>query len=187
MVSVQWGETFAIKSLVGIFYSVSFILLHLFPGLPCQSQKVLTPGSSYQISSRTCQSGLYPNNEYCYWYFDVSQCVPSISCDSLDIRGQQRRRWDRVWFGWFLSSILRCRGDRLTIETENDDTKHLCGLKRTGVEFTPKHSKIQQDLNIYYKTFFVRHLLFWHLLRDKREKGCKWFLLHSFLSGSWGE
>merc|ERR1712117_451389 len=100
-------------------------------GIPCGSTVSLAPGSSYQIASAKCSNGLYPNNQKCYWYFDVSDCVPSLSCDSLDIVGNPRRR---------------CRGDRLIVETENDNPKYLRGLGTTGVKFTPRRSTYYFDL-----------------------------------------
>ena len=61
-------------------------------GLPCGSTTSLKSGSSYNISSKVCSNGLYPNAAYCNWFFDVNDCIPSISCDKLDIMGNPRRR-----------------------------------------------------------------------------------------------
>ena len=44
----------------------------------------------------------------------------------------------------------------MSVETENDDTKHLCGLKRKDVKFTPKESK--KDL-FYLSDFCIDILL----------------------------
>ena len=68
----------------------------ILKGLPCGSQKKLVSGSFFEISSRLCSDELYPNSERCHWYFDVQDCIPSISCASLDIRGMMRRRYQYI-------------------------------------------------------------------------------------------
>jgi len=77
--------------------------------LSCNSREQLTPGSSFTISSKVCDNGLYPKREKCGWYFDVSGCKPTLSCEEMDVKGRQRK----------------CKGDKLRVETQNK-RKNYC-------------------------------------------------------------
>ena len=78
-----------------VCYSRELSSLHniILQGLPCGAITSLKPGDSYNISSKICSNGLYPNSAYCSWYFDVDGCIPSLFCDKLDIMGDPRRRF----------------------------------------------------------------------------------------------
>merc|ERR1711915_1111396 len=79
--------------------------------LPCNSREQLTPGSSFTISSKVCNNGLYPKREKCGWYFDVSGCKPTLSCEEMDVKGRQRK----------------CKGDKLRVKTKNTAAHCLIG------------------------------------------------------------
>jgi len=85
-------------------------------GLPCDSRETLNPGSSFDISSRVCDSGKYPKREKCAWYFTVNGCTPKLTCESMDIKGKQGKK---------------CKGDRLRVETENK-RRAFCNAKPVG-------------------------------------------------------
>eukprot|EP00092_Neocalanus_flemingeri_P002808 GFUD01003005.1.p1 GENE.GFUD01003005.1~~GFUD01003005.1.p1 ORF type:complete len:431 (+),score=120.40 GFUD01003005.1:238-1530(+) len=99
-------------------------------GLPCYSWETLVPGSSFDVESRTCQNNRYPKGEKCVWYFDVDNCTPSITCEVLDIRGKTRK----------------CRGDRLTVETDHSKTP-ICGKKKKNKSFTATQATAYFDIN----------------------------------------
>jgi len=87
-------------------------------GLPCYSVTTLSSESSYLIETTKCgKNNKYPNNEFCTWYFDVSECYPSISCSYFDVKGSP--------------SPSTCnKGDKMTIDLVefDDDLKvNFCG------------------------------------------------------------
>ena len=65
-----------------------------------------------------------------------------------------------VLVGITLCTVLRCRGDRLSVETENDDTEYICGLNRTGVSFTPREGELEKvSFLINVDPIFCRYFL----------------------------
>merc|ERR1712106_1165606 len=60
-------------------------------GLPCGSKEKLVSGSSFTISSKTCQNGLYPKREQCGWYFEVDGCKPSLNCNKMALKAKGKK------------------------------------------------------------------------------------------------
>merc|ERR1711970_1055500 len=109
-------------------------------GLECYSEEMLEPGTLYTIESKKCgKKGRYPGNDYCYWGFEVKDCIPTVHCDYIDIKGRGKR----------------CRGDNLSIYT-SDWGKDVCGKKQDGT-FPPETVVQQGYLDIVFYSNRRKH------------------------------
>ena len=57
-------------------------------------EMLLEPGTLYTIESKKCKRGKYPKNDFCYWSFDVKDCIPAVHCDYIDIKGRGKRWYE---------------------------------------------------------------------------------------------